>query len=113
MIIENKSSDEKLQYVIYNMLFEDLTVEEIFPFDQRRVIEQAKFTYSSLGKAFEKETKTTEDQERKQVDAFKVLKPEEDHQDLKSNEGLFPKDMRSIEIKNEIDEIKTFKDKIV
>ena len=29
--------------------------------DQSRIIEQAKFTYSSLGKAFEKQTKTIED----------------------------------------------------
>ena len=30
--------------------------------DQSRIIEQAKFTYSSLGKAFEKQIKTNEDQ---------------------------------------------------
>ena len=29
-----------------------------------RVIEQAKFTYSTLGKAFEKQTKMIEDQEK-------------------------------------------------
>ena len=34
--------------------YEYLTGEEILPSDQRRVIEQAKFTYSPLGKAFEK-----------------------------------------------------------
>ena len=39
------------------------------------MIEQAKFTYSPLGKAFEKQTKTTEDQGRKQTDALKDLKP--------------------------------------
>ena len=39
------------------------------------MIEQAKFTYSPLGKAFEKQTKTTEDQGRKQIDALKDLKP--------------------------------------
>ena len=31
---------------------------EILPPYQRRVIEKAKFSYSSLGKAFEKQTKT-------------------------------------------------------
>ena len=45
--------------------------------DQCRIIEQAKFTYSPLGKAFEKETKTIEEQEQKQVKALEVLKPEE------------------------------------
>ena len=40
--------------------YEFLTGEEILPPDQRRVIEQAKFTYSPLGKAFKKQTKTIE-----------------------------------------------------
>ena len=39
--------------------------EEILPSDQRKVIEQAKFTYSSLEKALEKQTKTIEDQGQK------------------------------------------------
>ena len=33
------------------------------------MIEQAKFIYSPLGKALEKETKTMEDQEKKQKDS--------------------------------------------
>ena len=33
------------------------------------MIEQAKFTYSLLGKAFEKQTKTIEDQGKKQIKA--------------------------------------------
>ena len=33
--------------------------------DQGRMIEQAKFIYSLLGKAFEKQIKTTEDQSKK------------------------------------------------
>ena len=45
------------------------------PFDQSRIIEQDKFTYFPLGKAFEKQTKTIEDQGIKQVEALKVLKP--------------------------------------
>ena len=32
------------------------------PSDQSRIIEQAKFSYSTLGKAFEKEIKTIEEQ---------------------------------------------------
>ena len=34
--------------------YEYLTGEEILPSVQNRIIEQAKFTYSPLGKAFEK-----------------------------------------------------------
>ena len=37
---------------------EYLTGEGILPSDQKRVIEQAKFTYSPLGKSSEKQTET-------------------------------------------------------
>ena len=36
--------------------YEYLTGEEILPSNQRQIIEQAKLTYSPLGKAFEKQT---------------------------------------------------------
>ena len=48
--------------------FEDLTGEETLPTNQRQIREQAKFSYSPLGKAFEK-------QAEKQVGAIKSLKP--------------------------------------
>ena len=44
--------------------YEYLTGEEILSSNQQQIIEQAKFTYSPLGKAFEKQTKTIEDQEK-------------------------------------------------
>ena len=75
MTIEDLIKDEKLQYNIYRETakisalssgkigkYEYLTGEEILPSHQQRIIEQAKFTYSPLGKAFEKQTKTIEDQ---------------------------------------------------
>ena len=78
MAIENKIRDEKLQYDINREAAkisalssgkidksEYLTGEEILPPNQQKIIEQAKFTYSPLGKAFEKQTKTTEDQRKK------------------------------------------------
>ena len=37
--------------------YEYLTNEEILPSYQRQIIKQAMFTYSSLGKALEKQTK--------------------------------------------------------
>ena len=43
------------------------------PSNQQQIIEQAKFTYSPFGKAFEKQTKTTEDPGEKQVNALKSL----------------------------------------
>ena len=59
--------------------YEYLTGEKILPSNQRQVIEQAKFTYSSLGKPFEKqiktievqgEKKTTDDQKENQIKAL-------------------------------------------
>ena len=41
--------------------YEYLIVEEILPSTQRQIIEQSKFTYSPLGKASKKQTKTIED----------------------------------------------------
>ena len=42
--------------------YEYLTGESILSSNQQQIIEQAKFTYSTLGKAFEKQTKTIADQ---------------------------------------------------
>ena len=37
--------------------YEYLTSEEILPFNEKQIIEQAQFTYSSLGKAFKEKKK--------------------------------------------------------
>ena len=47
--------------------YEYLTGEDILPSNQQQIIEQAKFTYSPLGKAFEKQTKTIEDLGQKKI----------------------------------------------
>ena len=57
--------------------YEYVTGEDILPSNQQLIIEQTKFTYSPLGKAFDKQIKTIEDQGKKQVDAIEKLKPEE------------------------------------
>ena len=88
MTINDQIRDEKLQYDINREAakisalssgkihnYEYLTVEDILPSNQQQIIEQAKFTYSPLGKAFEKQIKTIEDQGKKQVDALENLKP--------------------------------------
>ena len=90
MTIDDQNRDEKLQYDINREAakisalssnkigkYEYLTEEEILPCSQKQIIEQAKFTYSPLGKAFEKQIKTIEDQGKKQVEALKDLKPKE------------------------------------
>ena len=48
---------------------EYLTGEEILPSGQSKIIKQANFTYSPLGKACEKRTKATEDAAEKEAKA--------------------------------------------
>ena len=50
--------------------YEYHTGEDILPSNQQQIIEQAKFTYSPLGKSFEKQIKTIEDQREKQIKAI-------------------------------------------
>ena len=82
MTIDDQIRDERIQYDINRKAAKlsalpsnkfnkhgYLTDEEILPSNQKQVIEQAKFTYSPLGKAFEKQIKTIEDQEQKQIKA--------------------------------------------
>ena len=54
------------------------------PSNKQQIIEQAKFTYSPLEKAFEKQTKIIEDQGKKQTNALKDWKPKEQ---IKAVEG--------------------------
>ena len=70
------------------------------------MIKQAKFIYCPLGKVFEKQTKTIEEQGRKYVHTLEVLDPKKKNQKLKSIKGLFLKEMRNAGIENEIAEIK-------
>ena len=55
--------------------YEYLTGEDILPSNQQQIIEQAKFTYSLLGKDFEKQIKIIEDQAQKQAEAIENKKP--------------------------------------
>ena len=87
MKINDQIRDEKLQYDVNREAakisalssgkihkYEYLTGEDILPSSQEQIIEPSKFTYSTLGKAFEKQIKTIEDQGEKQVDALENLK---------------------------------------
>ena len=82
MSINDQIRDEKLQYDINRKTaeisalssgkdgkYEYLTGKEIIPSNQQQIIEQAKVTYSPLGKAFEKQIKTIENQGEKQIKA--------------------------------------------
>ena len=87
MTIEDQIKDEKLQYNLNREVakisalssgkidkYEHLTGEEILPSNQQQIIEQSNFTYSPLGKAFEKQTETIEDQGKNKYKQFKIIK---------------------------------------
>ena len=88
MTIDDQIRDEKLQYNINREAakistlssgkidkYEHLTGEELLPSNQKQIIKKAKFTYSPLGRLSEKQTKTIESQEQKQVYVLKASKP--------------------------------------
>ena len=108
MTIEDQIKDEKLQYDINRGAakisalssgkidkYEYLTGEEILPSNQQQIIEQAKFTYSPLGKGFEKQTKTIEDQGEKQIKAIQDNK--EQSVNINNDDGYKNKLFISIE----------------
>ena len=63
MTIGDKIGDEKIEYAIDRKAAKILAL----PSDQSRIIEQAKFTYSPLGKALEKQTRTIEGKEENKL----------------------------------------------
>ena len=63
-----------------------LTGEQILPFNWRKIIEQAKFTYSHLWKALEKPKEN-------QVGALKLLDPANQNDELKEIKSIFPQRM--------------------
>ena len=120
MTINDQIRDEKLQYDINREAakisalssgkidkYEYLTGEEILPSNQQQIIEQAKFTYSPLGKAFEKQTKTIKDQGEKQIEALNTLKSDNNNNKLKiRNEDIIPKNaFANDETKKELNKI--------
>ena len=101
MTINDQIRDEKLQYDINREAakisalssgkihnYEYLTVEDILPSNQQQIIEQARFTYSLSGKAFEKQIKTIEDQGQKHIDTLESLKPKEQTKAITYDESL-------------------------
>ena len=83
MTIDDQIRDEKLKYDINREVakisalssgkirkYEYLTGDDILPSNQQQIIEQAKFTYSPLGKAIERQIKTIKDKREKQMKAI-------------------------------------------
>ena len=116
MTINGQIRDQKLRYDISREAakisasssgkvhkYEYLTGQDILPSNQQQIIQQAKFTHSPLGKAFEKQIKTIEDQAQKQVEALNALKSN----NQLTIGGLIPKSaFNNDEAKKEIDKIK-------
>ena len=83
MAINDQIRDEKLKYDINREAakisalssgkihkYEYPIGEDILSSNQQQIIEQARFSYSPLGKAFKKQIKTIEDQGEKQIKAI-------------------------------------------
>ena len=125
MTIDNQIMDKKIQYDINREpakisslssgkidKYECLTDEKILPFDQSRIIEQANCTHSPLNKPFKWQMKTIEDQEIKQVEVLKALKPEENKEDIKSTEEFFQKRWELTKLKMKYMKLKNKKIKL-
>ena len=117
MTINDNIREEKLQYDINREAtkisalssdrihkYEYLTGEDILPTKKQQIIEQAKFTYSPLGKAFEKQIKTIEDQGEKQVKALNTLKS--DNNKLAIEDAIPKSVFANDEAKKEFNKIK-------
>ena len=116
MTVDDNIKDEKLQYDIDKEAakisalssarvekYEYLTVEETLPSNQKQIVEQAKFTYSPLGKALAKQTE-------KQVDALKSLKRSYKTYELERIESIFSKHLLNDLIIVKFKEIIKFQD---
>ena len=119
MTINDQIRDEKLQYDINREAakilalssgkihkYEYLTGEDILPSNQQQIIEQAKFTYSPLGKALEKQIETIKDQGEKHLDALKTFKSD-NHSTVE--DVICKSTLNNNEAKIELDKIKEIK----
>ena len=70
--------EKRLKYQLFHLVkYISMSISQVkiycHPINNK-IIEQTKFTCSPLGKAFEKQVKTVEDQGKKQVDTLENLK---------------------------------------
>ena len=83
--------------------YEYLIDEEILPFNQRKIIEQAKFAYSPLGKAFVKQTE-------KQVDFINSLHISNNKDESKQTESILIQNLMNDFIRAKLKEIVKLQD---
>ena len=77
MILIWKQSKYQFYQLVKSINTNISLIKDILPSSQQQIIEQARFNYSPLRKAIEKQIKTVEDQGEKQVKALESLKPQE------------------------------------
>ena len=75
-------------------------------------LEQANFAYSRLGKAFEKQIKTIEEQGKKQIKSLQVLKPDENNKDTNQLKDFFQKGRELMKLKMKQIKLKNGKKKL-
>ena len=109
MTIDDQIKYKKLQYDINREAarisdlssgkidkYEQLTSEEILASKQKQIIEQTKFTYSPLGKTFEKQIKTIEHQGKNIANSNALVKKynydtQKDSQSILKQKEIFNK----------------------
>ena len=120
MTINDQIKDEKLQYDLNREAakifalssgklhkYGYLTGEDILPSNQQQIIKQARFTYSPLGKAFDKQTKIIEGQGKKQVDALNTLKSDNNEKlEIKNEDIILESASASDKARKELNKIK-------
>ena len=123
-MVNDQIRDEKLRYDINREAveisalssgkiykYEYLTGKDTLPSNQPQIIEQARFTYSPLGKAFEKQIKTIEDQGQKQLDALKALEPKAIESES-NNKPVITQEFYDKILEERMDQILKLRDKI-
>ena len=116
MKTDDENRDKKLQYHIDKEVakisalssgtidkYEYLS-EYILHFNKRQIIEQTKFAYSPLGRAFEKQIE-------KQVGAIELLTFSYKEDELKQIESIFPQNLVNGLIRAKLKEIDELQDK--
>ena len=125
MTIDDQIRDGKLQYDINREAakisalpsnkihkYEYLTGEDILPVNRQQIIEQARFTYSPLGKSFEKQINTIKDQGEKQIEALESLKKKEITSESDDNNTSITKEVYDKILEERMNEILKIRKKI-
>ena len=110
MTIDDQIKDEKFQYDINRAAllsgkidkYEYLAGEEILPSNKKKIREQAKFTYSPLGKVFKEQTK-------EQAKAIKDLNTSDKRNKLKQIENIFPQNLLNDLVSDQIKKVLSYK----